>query len=315
MFSDSSLLYTGMMVLYENTNIIEVYIEEKNIDGTWNDGNAIVGIQNEDATNAVVAPGRNALDPNWSATNEAWRFTPSGTSITSLTWYEGVDNTGTVVGTSDVITVCPVVTTTYTAEIVYTLCDGSQISETESTIVTIDSACTACDLILDTDNNNQNVCENAPIDDIVYTVGENVTEVEATLPSGLTGYYNETAGTYTISGKPTTPIGTSVNYSISTVGCVANLTETGTIDNSYCTVSKGLSPNGDGVNDTWDLSNFDVRELKIYNRYGSEIYSKSPYFDEWDGTSNGNELPDGSYYYVIVLNNNTTKTGWVYINK
>jgi gliding motility-associated-like protein len=315
MFSENSLLYTGMMVLYENTNIIEVYIEEKNIDGTWNDGNAIVGIQNEDATNAVVAPGRNALDPKWSATNEAWRFTPSGTSITSLTWYEGVDNTGTVVGTSDVITVCPVVTTTYTAEIVYTLCDGSQISETESTIVTIDSACTACDLILDTDNNNQNVCENAPIDDIVYTVGENVTEVEATLPSGLTGYYNETAGTYTISGKPTTPIGTSVNYSISTVGCVANLTETGTIDNSYCTVSKGLSPNGDGVNDTWDLSNFDVRELKIYNRYGSEIYSKSPYFDEWDGTSNGNELPDGSYYYVIVLNNNTTKTGWVYINK
>jgi gliding motility-associated-like protein len=78
---------------------------------------------------------------------------------------------------------------------------------------------------------------------------------------------------------------------------------------------KGVSPNGDGINDTWDLSNFDVKELKIYNRYGSEIYSKSPYFDEWDGTSNGNELPDGSYYYVIVLNNNTTKTGWVYINK
>lgn len=141
MFSDNSILYTGMMVLYENTNVIEVYIQEKNIDDNnvtpWNDGNAIVGILNGTGTAAVVAPGRNGLDTNWTATNEAWRFVPAGTSITSLAWHEGSGTTGPVIGTTDVINVCPTSTTTYTAEITYTLCDGSTLIETEETTVTV----------------------------------------------------------------------------------------------------------------------------------------------------------------------------------
>lgn len=137
MFDDNSILYTGMIVLYENTNVIEVYIEEKNVDGTWNDGNAIVGIQNDDATQAVVAPGRNGLDADWTVTNEAWRFVPAGTSITELTWYEGSGTSGTSLGNTSVISVSPTTTTTYTAEVVYTLCDGSTLIETDETTVTI----------------------------------------------------------------------------------------------------------------------------------------------------------------------------------
>lgn len=140
MFSNNSLLYTGMMVLYENTNVIEVYIENKEIDGTWNDGNAIVGVQNATGTAAVVAPGRNGLDADWTATNEAWRFVPAGTSITSLTWYEGSGTSGPVVGTTDIINVCPTSTTTYTAEITYTLCNGSTLVETEETTVTVNGS-------------------------------------------------------------------------------------------------------------------------------------------------------------------------------
>jgi len=139
MYQDNTILYTGMMVLYENTNIIEVYIEEKNIVGTWNDGNAIVGVQNVGATQAVVAPGRNGLDANWTVTNEAWRFVPDGASITSLAWYEGTTATGPVIGTTDIINVCPVATTTYTAEVTYTLCDGSVITDTDTTTLTINS--------------------------------------------------------------------------------------------------------------------------------------------------------------------------------
>lgn len=141
MFSDNSILYTGMIVLYENTNVIEVYIEEKNIDDNnvspWNDGNAIVGIQNSDASIAHVAPGRNGLDTNWEATNEAWRFVPNGTSITSIAWHEGSGISGPIVGTTDIINVCPTNTTTYTAEITYTLCNGTVITETDETTVNI----------------------------------------------------------------------------------------------------------------------------------------------------------------------------------
>lgn len=138
LFGDNSQYYTGMMVLYENSNVIEVYIQNKpNDPDDWNDNNAIVGIQDAAGTTAVVAPGRNGLDTDWTAVNEAWRFTPNGTSITSLTWYEGSGTSGPIVGTSDTINVCPTSTTTYTAAITYTLCDGSTLVETEETIVTI----------------------------------------------------------------------------------------------------------------------------------------------------------------------------------
>ncbi|MDC3388833.1 hypothetical protein OAX11_04925, partial [Flavobacteriaceae bacterium] len=231
MYFTNSKLYTGMMVLYENTNIIEVYIEEKNLDGIgWNDLNAIVGIQNQDASAALVAPGRNALDANWTATNEAWRFTPNGPSITSLTWYEGSGTSGTVVGNTDTINVCPATTTTYTAEVVYTLCDGSQISETEETVVTVNPSCSSCILTLDTANNDQTYCENTAIADIVYTVGGSATGItlSGTLPDGVIGTYDAVAGTYTISGIPTSSAGSPYNYTIETVGCSPNLSETGT---------------------------------------------------------------------------------------
>ncbi|MGX7666982.1 GEVED domain-containing protein [Flavobacterium pedocola] len=140
MFSDNSILYTGMMVLYENTNIIEVYIKEKRIDGTWNGGNAIVGVQNAAGTQAVTAPGRNGLDTDWTVTNEAWRFVPSGTSITSFKWYEGAGTTGPVLGTTATLNVCPTATTTYTAEVTYTLCNGTTLKETDQTTVTVSAA-------------------------------------------------------------------------------------------------------------------------------------------------------------------------------
>jgi hypothetical protein len=138
LFGDNTQFYTGMMVLYENSNVIEVYIQNKpNDPGNWNGNNAIVGIQNSTGTLASVAPGRNGLDTDWTATNEAWRFVPNGTSIASVKWYEGSGVSGTVVGTTDIINVCPSITTIYTAEITYTLCNGSTITELDETTVTV----------------------------------------------------------------------------------------------------------------------------------------------------------------------------------
>lgn len=144
MFSSAcnSKYYTGMMVLYENTNIIEVYIKEKNNCGGWNDGNAIVGVQNAAGTAAVVAPGRNGLDANWTVpipTGEAWRFTPSGPSIIPIVkWYQGpVSPTNLIAGaTASTLNVCPTVTTSYTAEVTYPLCTGNLVV-TDNTLVTV----------------------------------------------------------------------------------------------------------------------------------------------------------------------------------
>lgn len=89
-----------------------------------------------------------------------------------------------------------------------------------------------------------------------------------------------------------------------------------TINNIFCGIQKGISPNGDGANDYFDLELLDVEKLSIFNRYGLEVYQKNNYKTEWIGqTNDGKELPTGTYYYVIHFRNSEAKTGWIYINR
>jgi gliding motility-associated-like protein len=83
-----------------------------------------------------------------------------------------------------------------------------------------------------------------------------------------------------------------------------------------CSIPKGISPNGDDKNDTFDLSGFNVAYLGIYNRFGQEVYSRSNYTSEWHGqSSNNNELPTGTYYYMVKRGDGRSETGWVYVNR
>ncbi|TRW24285.1 T9SS type B sorting domain-containing protein [Flavobacterium zepuense] len=82
-----------------------------------------------------------------------------------------------------------------------------------------------------------------------------------------------------------------------------------------CTIQKGISPNNDGKNDSFDLTSLGVNKLSIFNRYGKEVYVKSNYASEWYGQTNGgDELPTGTYYYVIERTGESI-TGWIYINR
>ena len=97
-------------------------------------------------------------------------------------------------------------------------------------------------------------------------------------------------------------------------GC--QTTETFSVPNIACNIPKGISPNGDGSNDEFDLTGFNVRKLEIFNRYGTKVNSFSNYRKEWHGQSDsGNDLPDGTYYYVIERDGVKTVTGWVQINR
>jgi gliding motility-associated-like protein len=87
-------------------------------------------------------------------------------------------------------------------------------------------------------------------------------------------------------------------------------------DEITCKIQKGISPNGDDKNDFFDLAGLNVKNLGIFNRYGAKVYSKSNYTNQWVGQSDkGDELPDGTYYFVIERDNGETKTGWIYINR
>jgi len=71
-------LVTQQVVLYEGTGIIDIFLKDKPIacGSTTNSGRAILGIQNWDQDQARSVPLRN--NAVWGATNEGWRFVPSG---------------------------------------------------------------------------------------------------------------------------------------------------------------------------------------------------------------------------------------------
>ena len=126
-FSCISTFLTSQIVMYETTNVIEVYIENRPSGCSWNDGNAVIGIQNQDGTRGETAPGRNTGD--WSASNEAWRFTPNGPPNVEFSW---LDADGEVIGTDPIITVCPTEqVTVYTAQAIYTNCNGDVVTVTD----------------------------------------------------------------------------------------------------------------------------------------------------------------------------------------
>lgn len=87
-----------------------------------------------------------------------------------------------------------------------------------------------------------------------------------------------------------------------------------TIYNNDCYIPKGISPNGDGLNDVWDLTPFGVYDLKIFDRYGEVVYSyEKNYTNQWNGkTNNGKILPSGTYFFSF-KSINGIKSGWVEI--
>ncbi|WP_306352812.1 gliding motility-associated C-terminal domain-containing protein [Flavobacterium sp. '19STA2R22 D10 B1'] len=95
-------------------------------------------------------------------------------------------------------------------------------------------------------------------------------------------------------------------------------TETKNVEvlSTFCSIQKGISPNNDGKNDFFDLVGLNVKHLTIFNRYGTKVYSYSNYSNQWYGQSDkGNDLPTATYYYVIELDGQPSKTGWIYINR
>lgn len=88
-------------------------------------------------------------------------------------------------------------------------------------------------------------------------------------------------------------------------------------------VSQAITPDGDGVNDTWiiyNIQNYPNNSVKVFNRWGDLVFSKRRYYNDWNGTyeKKGTSLPDSSsYYYQIDLDGDGTVDydGWIYITK
>lgn len=92
-------------------------------------------------------------------------------------------------------------------------------------------------------------------------------------------------------------------------------------------IPEGFSPNGDGVNEEFEISNllniYENFELQIYSRNGNLIHKARNTDGFWNGIATeglffkSNLVPVGTYYYVLALNDPKYPkafVGWVYVN-
>ncbi|WNM19502.1 choice-of-anchor J domain-containing protein [Flavobacterium capsici] len=134
-------------------------------------------------------------------------------------------------------------------------------------------------------------------------------------PTAVTYSWEDSTGLY-LGNTQSIVVTNTGDYTVTVTSNGCDNSTTVTVDSISCVIQKGISVNGDGLNDCFDLTGFDVKSLQIFNRYGMKVYSKGNYTQQWCGQAdNGDELPDGTYYYVINRNNGETKTGWIYLNR
>jgi len=115
----------------------------------------------------------------------------------------------------------------------------------------------------------------------------------------------------------------SFTYVLTTTGGVDTATVTVNVLCEELTVFNGFSPNGDDVNETFTIlgiDRFPNARVYVYNRWGNQVYFKDGGYLNisgvaFDGTWEGQELPDGTYFYMIDTNDGENFTGFVQIHR
>lgn len=87
-------------------------------------------------------------------------------------------------------------------------------------------------------------------------------------------------------------------------------------------IPKGFSPNNDGTNDFFVIENGNGRQilLEVYNRWGNRIYRSKDYKNDWAGITTegihiGDQVPAGTYYYIVIADNKDKYVGYITINR
>lgn len=89
-----------------------------------------------------------------------------------------------------------------------------------------------------------------------------------------------------------------------TNGCVSSDNVNVNVLPDCIKVLDAFTPNGDGLNDRWIVTNNGgtcARQVhvRVFNRYGNIVYENANYTNNWDGTFSGKAVPDGTYYYIV----------------
>ncbi len=143
-------------------------------------------------------------------------------------------------------------------------------------------------------------------EDITVENGESTT-IEGSAPAGFEwsppNYLSNTTSLTTVS-TPQETITYYLSYTASN-GCIYQDEITVSVFEPI-TIPNTITPNNDGINDTWKIGridNYPGAEVTVYDRWGQIVFNTIGYTDSrrWDGSREGNRLPSGTYFYSIDL--------------
>tara|TARA_R110000868_G_scaffold399053_1_gene672592 strand:+ start:12737 stop:16927 length:4191 start_codon:yes stop_codon:yes gene_type:complete len=200
---------------------------------------------------------------------------------------------------------------------------GCESSQNVQLIVTVNDVATPT-LI----NPNLELCIND--DPTVMELTLNISEYNSIADNVI--WYDSPTGGSTISNSSLLSYGVTY-YAVlfdAVTGCESSIRLAVVPDVTSCgrvALPDGFSPNGDGVNDTYDYNNLDILypnfEMEIYNRYGNIVYKGRANSPRFNGTSNQartvvkGDLPVGVYFYIFKFNDgeNKPEQGRLYLSR
>ncbi|QXU50456.1 T9SS type B sorting domain-containing protein [Chryseobacterium sp. D764] len=151
---------------------------------------------------------------------------------------------------------------------------------------------------------------------LAHIVSVNITNNTATVILSQSGNYEFSLDNFTWQNSN---IFTNLNMGEYTVyvrtksGCII-----GQKNFSIFNIPNAISPNGDGINDTWriaGLENYPGTEIYLYDRKGAIIYKelikKKPF--QWDGKYESHPISTGNYWYTIKVSDGRVYSGWLLI--
>lgn len=153
--------------------------------------------------------------------------------------------------------------------------------------------------------------------DSMYFTNEQILIADIASNDVVTWNYDNGNGTNSSSPTPILSYSTPGDYTIcqsvsNSSNCEAIYCATITIveENLPLVIPNVFTPNNDGRNELFIIQNLTENgNLKIFDRWGNLVFKAAPYLNNWSGkTTNGMQLSEGSYYY-IVEDLNETKTG------
>ncbi len=220
------------------------------------------------------------------------------------------------------LTICPGETATLTAtggsgsyNWSNTLSTNSVNVTNGGTISLIDNGVTCgpstASIVIATSNIHANISANTtsgikPLAVTFTNTSTGATSFTWTLGNGLTDLLNNTiAQTYTATGIYTVSlVVTNNNCKDSTSILITVLDEEPEIE-----IPNVFTPNGDGINDVFKITAINTKSFSadIFNRWGTKLFSWSDITTGWNGKTNGKEVTDGVYFYMIKITTSSDK--------